>query len=817
VIGWLARARDWRPALQRGLPAGLRPGLRAAVLTVCAIVIVVGAVAVSMTVSDHLAQAAVDESRRTTETVVRGFADPLVAENGLHQPSSAAATAVNDQLSRLVAAGEILRIKIWSPDGTVVYSDLPELRGRTFEIDDDLAEALEGEDETEFSSLTSQENVFERGLAERLLEIYLPIRDQASGKVVGAYEIYENAAPIEAHIDATRRDVLLIVGAMALVLLGLLFAAFSGASHIVSVQNQRLREQALTERVLMADLRRSEERFRSLVQNSADVNMVLRFDGTIAYESPAVERVLGYSVEDRIGQAALAFVHPDDRAWAENLLADVMRTPNAQLSADLRIRHADESWRIMETVLTNLLDDPAVGGVVVNYRDVTARKALEDQLRHQAFHDALTGLPNRALFADRLGHALSRARRSPQQLAVLFVDLDDFKTVNDSLGHGAGDELLVRVAERLQRALRPGDTIARMGGDEFAVIVEDQTDAAAPVEVGQRLLAALNAPFANEGKELFVHASAGVAVSTSQQTTAEELLRDADLAMYMAKSNGKNRLELFQPSMHSAALARLSLKGDLERALERDEFVLLYQPIMRLGSGQLSGVEALVRWNHPRRGLISPLDFIPLAEETGLIVPLGRWVLEQACRQAVTWDAAGATSLTMSVNVSGRQVQEPGFVDEVAAVLAGTALPPQRLTLEFTESVLMRDANATAGMLAQLKALGVRLAIDDFGTGYSSLSYLRRFPIDVLKIDASFVAAMSSGSDQTALVRSIVKLGETLHLETVAEGIEQPAQLSDLRSLGADLGQGYFFARPLSADDVSAMLADPTVVGQSAA
>jgi diguanylate cyclase (GGDEF)-like protein len=404
-----------------------------------------------------------------------------------------------------------------------------------------------------------------------------------------------------------------------------------------------------------------------------------------------------------------------------------------------------------------------------------------------------------------------------QQLAVLFVDLDDFKTVNDSLGHGAGDELLVRVAERLQRALRPGDTIARMGGDEFAVIVEDQTDAAAPVEVGQRLLAALNAPFANEGKELFVHASAGVAVSTSQQTTAEELLRDADLAMYMAKSNGKNRLELFQPSMHSAALARLSLKGDLERALERDEFVLLYQPIMRLGSGQLSGVEALVRWNHPRRGLISPLDFIPLAEETGLIVPLGRWVLEQACRQAVTWDAAGATSLTMSVNVSGRQVQEPGFVDEVAAVLAGTALPPQRLTLEFTESVLMRDANATAGMLAQLKALGVRLAIDDFGTGYSSLSYLRRFPIDVLKIDASFVAAMSSGSDQTALVRSIVKLGETLHLETVAEGIEQPAQLSDLRSLGADLGQGYFFARPLSADDVSAMLADPTVVGQSAA
>jgi diguanylate cyclase (GGDEF)-like protein/PAS domain S-box-containing protein len=786
------------------------------VLLVCAVVIVVGAVAVSMTVSDHLSQAAVDESRRTTETVVRGFADPLVAQNGLDRPDAAAAKAVNDQLSRLVAAGEILRIKIWSPDGTVVYSDLPELRGRTFEIDHDLAEALEGETETEFSTLTRDENVFERGLAERLLEIYLPITDRASGKVVGAYEIYENAAAIQAHIEATRRDVLLIVGVMALVLLGLLFAAFSGASHLLSVQNRRLRDQAVTERVLIADLRRSEERFRSLVQNSADVNMVLRFDGSIAYESSAVERVLGYSVEDRIGQSALAVIHPDDRAWAENLLADVMRTPGAQLSGDFRTRHADGSWRIMETVLTNLLDDPAVGGVVVNYRDVTARKALEEQLRHQAFHDALTGLPNRALFTDRLAHALSRGRRSPQHLAVLFIDLDDFKTVNDSLGHGAGDELLVAVAERLQGALRPGDTIARMGGDEFAVIVEDQADAAAPVEVGQRLLASLHAPFAHQSKELFVHASAGVAVSTSHQTTADELLRDADLAMYMAKSNGKNRLELFQPSMHSAALARLSLKGDLERALERNEFALLYQPIMRLGSGQLSGVEALVRWHHPRRGVIAPVDFIPLAEETGLIVALGRWVLDEACRQAVAWDAAGASSMTMSVNVSGRQVQEPGFVSEVAAVLAQTGLEPARLTLEFTESVLMGDASVTAGMLAELKALGVRLAIDDFGTGYSSLSYLRRFPIDVLKIDASFVAAMSSGSEQTALVRSIVKLGETLHLETVAEGIEQQGQLSDLRSLGADLGQGYYFARPLTADAVSAMMASNNDASASA-
>jgi diguanylate cyclase (GGDEF)-like protein/PAS domain S-box-containing protein len=776
---------------------------------VCAVVIVVGAVAVSMTVSDHLAEAAIGEARRTTESVVRGFVDPMIAASGLESADGPEANAINAQLARLISPDGLLRIKIWSPDGTVIYSDLPALRGRSFEIDDDLAEALEGEPETEFSTLNAEENVFERGIAERVLEIYLPITDPTTGKVVGAYEIYEDAAPIEGHIAATRRDVLLIAGAMALVLLGLLFAAFSGAARLLSTQNRQLREQALTERLLITDLRRSEERFRSLVQSSADVNMVVRVDGQITYESAAVERVLGYRAEERVGKSFTDVLHPDDRAFAENLLVDVVRTARAQLSGELRAQHADGSWRIVETVLTNLLDDAAVGGVVINYRDITVRKALEEQLRHQAFHDALTGLPNRALFADRLGHALSRARRSPQHVAVLFVDLDDFKTVNDSLGHGEGDQLLVAVAQRLQASVRPGDTIARMGGDEFAVLVEDQTDAEAPIQVGHRLMESLRAPFERGGKELFVHASVGVAVSVSKDQEADELLRDADLSMYMAKANGKNRLEVFQPSMHTAALARLALKGDLERAMERDEFTVLYQPIMRLGSGRISGVEALLRWQHPRRGVVGPVEFIPLAEETGLIVPLGRWVLEQACRQALIWDALGDVRVTMSVNVSGRQVQEPDFVDSVAAVLSATGLEPERLTLEFTESVLMHDAAMAADKLTELKRLGVRLAIDDFGTGYSSLSYLRRFPMDILKLDGSFVAGMASGSEQAALVRSILKLGETLHLETVAEGIEEPAQLSKLQALGADLGQGYYFARPLQADAVSALLAIP--------
>jgi diguanylate cyclase (GGDEF)-like protein len=422
----------------------------------------------------------------------------------------------------------------------------------------------------------------------------------------------------------------------------------------------------------------------------------------------------------------------------------------------------------------------------------------------------LTGLANRALFVDRLEHAMSLARRNQHPIAVLFIDLDDFKTINDSLGHGEGDAILVDVAERFRAALRSGDTIARMGGDEFAVMVEDPPAASAPTDVADRLMAVLQAPFLRGAKELFVHASVGVAVVTSRDQTADELLRNADVSMYMAKRKGKNRIEVFEPSMHAAALARLALKGDLERALERHEFFVLYQPVIDLSTLELVGVEALLRWQHPERGLVGPVEFIPVAEETGLIIRLGRWVLEQACRQSRAWDAiAPGRPIAMNVNVSGRQVVEPGFVAEVSQVLAESAIDPSRVVLEFTEGVLMQDTDATMATLRQLKALGVRLAIDDFGTGYSSLSYVRRFPIDVLKIDRSFVASMADGPDETALMQSILNLSETLHLETVAEGIEEASQLTELQSLGADLGQGYLFAKPLASGEIAALLLAP--------
>jgi len=430
-----------------------------------------------------------------------------------------------------------------------------------------------------------------------------------------------------------------------------------------------------------------------------------------------------------------------------------------------------------------------------------------DQLARQAFRDSLTSLPNRSLFMDRLAHALTRTERRGEQLAILFLDLDRFKVVNDSLGHGVGDQLLIGVSQRLASCLRPEDTIARLGGDEFAILIEDVKDDKAPAAVADRLTGELQQPFTVEGREVVITVSIGIAMSTAKRMTPEDILRDADLAMYHAKGKGKARYEIFDKSMNAPAQERMDLELDLRNAVARGEFILHYQPILELPTGRIVEMEALVRWKHPQRGLLFPGDFVGLSEETGLIVPLGRWVLHEACRQTRQWQlATPGSSLAISVNLSARQLQQPGLVEEIAAVLRETRLDPGALRLEITETVVMHDAPTTLAKLEALKALGVQLAIDDFGTGYSSLGYLKRFPVDTLKIDRSFVKGIGQNVEDSAIVRAVITVAKSLGLAVTAEGIESADQLEQLRSLGCDHGQGYYFAKPMPSDRVPALL-----------
>jgi diguanylate cyclase (GGDEF)-like protein len=433
---------------------------------------------------------------------------------------------------------------------------------------------------------------------------------------------------------------------------------------------------------------------------------------------------------------------------------------------------------------------------------------LYERVRHQAFHDPLTRLANRSLFRDRLDHALARSTRGLRSVSVLFVDLDDFKTVNDSHGHTVGDALLVAAGERLSSVVRPGDTVARLGGDEFAVLLEDVEDAREAVAPAERILAAFSVPFQVGGNELFIGGSIGVAVGAAGEKTADELLRNADFAMYQAKSMGKGRYALFEPRMRDAAVERVELATLLRGAVDRDELVLHYQPIIELRSGVVRGLEALLRWQQPERGMLMPGNFIDIAEETGLIVPIGRWVLREACRQARIWQERFASDppLSISVNISARQFSDPRLVSDVAAAVRDSGIPPSSLVLEITESLLVKETDGTIAKLRAIRAMGVRLAIDDFGTGYSSLSYLQRFPLDVLKIDRAFVDGVG-GAEGSALVRSIVDIGRSLHLATVAEGIERAEQPAQLLALECDMGQGFLMNRPQDARAIDAFLA----------
>jgi diguanylate cyclase (GGDEF)-like protein/PAS domain S-box-containing protein len=679
----------------------------------------------------------------------------------------------------------------------------------------------------------------------------------------------------------------------------------------------------VSERLRRAEsaVRLRERRFRALVQHGVDAVSVVDDGGVITYDAPSVATVLGVPPGSRVGTKALDHVHPDDRESVRQAIAAVRAEPRSPARLDVRVRDGDGAWRWCEAVITNLIDEPAVGGFVVNFsdiserrratealaqseasfrllfasnpepmwvvdaetlaflevndaalrhygysrdqllacratdlvapddplgpaavlepgghrhvirdgrlidvettvhrltfagrpavlvavKDVTDRKALEDQLRHQAFHDPLTGLANRALFRDRVEHALQRRRPAGRLVALLLLDLDGFKTVNDSLGHAAGDVLLEVVARRVADSLRSGDTAGRLGGDEFVALLDDVGGVREAVAVAERIREALRAPVHLAGKEVFIRASIGIALHLDPAEGADELLRNADAAMYAAKAEGRGSYRVFEPSMHTAAVARLELDAALRRALAEGQLAVHYQPIVSLRDGRIRAVEGLVRWHHPTEGLVGPARFIGPAEESGLVPAIGRFVLQTACAQAQAWTEMGMR-LGVSVNVSGRQLAEPGFVGEVGHALESSGLDPASLTLEITESVLMRDTDVALRQLGGLKALGVRLAIDDFGTGYSSLSYLRSFPVDMLKIDRAFVEHVTSDAEGASFVRAIVRLARTLHLATTAEGVETEEQARRLADIGCDFAQGYWFSEPLDTADATSRL-----------
>ena len=561
------------------------------------------------------------------------------------------------------------------------------------------------------------------------------------------------------------------------------------------VRRHRDLERAVTESQLVVA---GERRLMALVQNSADMVAVLEPDSTMTFVSPASIAVLGRTPESLTGHK---LAHQLNMTDMPVFIGQLAASREGDQGVMLRVAHADGRELVLEGTLTNLMSEPAVNGWVLTLRDVTDRLALQEELSHQAFHDALTGLANRRLFGDRLAHALRPRGRDGEPLAVLFLDLDDFKNVNDSVGHGTGDELLVAVAQRISSCIRQGDTAARLGGDEFAILMED-ADLATAQEVAARLQQALHAPVEVGGGRHSVRASIGIAEAMPGETSGEDALRNADVAMYWAKDRGKGTIAVYESALHEQALDQLALRSELQVAIRGDQLRLHFQPTVDLQSGEIAGFEALVRWQHPTRGLVPPGDFIPAAEQSGLIVPLGSWVLREACQAGLTL-RNGAHAPSVAVNVAAAQLTKPGFVDEVLEVLRETELPAERLVLEITEGTLLDDKPTIVDVLALLRERGVRVAIDDFGTGYSSLAYLADLPVDVLKIDKAFVDQVTSGD---SLVPAILAMADKLRLATVAEGVEHAAQAEWLGAASCTLGQGYLWSRPVPLDEARALL-----------
>jgi diguanylate cyclase (GGDEF)-like protein/PAS domain S-box-containing protein len=622
---------------------------------------------------------------------------------------------------------------------------------------------------------------------------------------------------------------------------GIIFLTF-GAQHGGFSQSYQteLREwvRALTALVLMFDIytlyqhlqlqrvrRQLAERnhlFQLISENAADMIAVVDREGNRLYNSPAYQKVLGYSADELKAGSSFDQIHPSDRERVIQASAKAFKTGNPQ-RLEYRMLHSDGVWRILESTASAVCDDQGeVQELVIVNRDITDRKRAEEMLKHNAFYDGLTDLPNRALFADRLQHAVKRAQRhTDYRFAVLLVDVDGFKLINDSLGHSAGDELLIQISKRLRANFRDSDTLsrsedlaqsgedalARLGGDEFTVLLEDVHDPSDAIRVGERMQSRLAAPFELKGQQLVITASIGVVSSASSYSTAEEMLRDAEIAMYRAKQAGKGRCEVFDPTMHSTAVMRLRLETDLRRGIENGEMAVYYQPIVSVVTGKITGFEALSRWL-PRSGPVSPADFIPIANETGLILAINNALMRDACHQVLAWQSQFRCDppLSISVNITQKQFVESELAREIAAVLKETGISPGALNLEITETITMEHPDRALSILSDIKSLGVGLSVDDFGTGYSSLSRLPRLPVDALKIDRVFISDMNTNHENYEIVRLIIALAHNIGLKVVAEGTEREEQIAELRRLNCQFAQGFLYSPPVSPENALGLL-----------
>jgi len=547
-------------------------------------------------------------------------------------------------------------------------------------------------------------------------------------------------------------------------------------------------------------LRESEERYRLLTENTYDLISEISNEGKYLYLCPNYKDVLGYEPEELLGRKLTDFIHPEDlpavraglnRVFEQLALGQVV----------YRFRHRYGELRWFESTGKTYQTAAGSSRVVFVSRDITERQRYEQTIRHQAFHDALTGLPNRMLFKDRLTLAIAHAKRNKQLLSVLFLDLDRFKLINDTLGHAVGDQLLQEITSRLKGCVREDDTVARLGGDEFTLLLQDIIMAENTAKVAHKILNAIRKPVKIDGHELYITTSIGIVLYPNDGEDAETLLKNADTAMYLAKEKGRNNYQLYTPSMNAKAFERLAMENSLRRAIERNEFIVYYQPKVNISTGQVIGMEALVRWQHPELGLVAPGEFIPMAEETGLIVPIGEWVLRTACAQNKAWQDEGLPLLRVAVNLSARQFQLQNLEEMVSKVLKDTGMEPKWLELEITESVAMQNAEYAVKMLQDLKDMGIHLSIDDFGTGYSSLSYLKRFPINKLKIDKSFISEMCIDKDNAAIASTVIVLGQSLKLGVIAEGVETQEQLDFLKNHSCEEMQGFLFGKPMPASD----------------